>query len=77
MKREEVLTALEEISDKHIKEAEKAPKRRKRTFLKMAVAAAFVIAVGANILYAPVRIKAYAVAVASDSRAMVRPDYDS
>ena len=76
MKREEVLTALEEISDKHIKEAEKAPKKRKRTFLKMAVAAAFVIAVGAHILSAPARIKAYAVAIASDSRALVRPDYD-
>ena len=32
MKHEEILIALEEISDKHIQEAEKVPK--KRTFLK-------------------------------------------
>ena len=34
MKRDEILTALEEISDKHIKEAEKPPKKKKRTFFK-------------------------------------------
>jgi len=77
MKREEILTALEEISDKHIKEAEKAPKRKKRTFWKVAVAAVLVIAVGSNLLSAPARIKAYAVATASESRAMVRPDLDT
>ena len=38
MKHEEILTALEEISDKHIQEAEKPPKKKKRTFWKMAVA---------------------------------------
>ena len=32
MKHEEILTALEEISDKHIQEAEKPPKKKKRTF---------------------------------------------
>ncbi len=76
MKREEILTALEEISDKHINEAEKAPKRKKRTFLKMAVAAALVIVVGVNALSAPMRIRANTVAEASESRAMKRPDYD-
>ena len=74
MKHEEILTALEEISDKHIKEAEKPPK--KRAFLKMAVAASLVIAIGTNILSAPMRITAYAVAVASDPRIMERPDLD-
>ena len=35
MKHEEILTALEQISDKHINEAEKPPKKKKiRTFLK-------------------------------------------
>ncbi len=74
MKHEEILTALEEISDKHIKEAEKAPK--KRTFLKMAVAAVLVIAIGANMLFGPMRITAYAVAAASEPRMMERPDMD-
>ena len=74
MKHEEILTALEEISDKHIKEAEKAPK--KRTFLKVAVAAVVVIAIGINILSGPMRITAYAVATASDPRMMERPDID-
>ena len=76
MKREEILTALEEISDKHIKEAEVAPKKRKRTFLKMAVAAALVIAIGSNVLSGPMRITAYAVAIASEPRMMERPDLD-
>ena len=76
MKREEILTALEEISDKHIKEAEKHPKKKKRAFLKMAVAAALVIAIGTNILSAPMRITAYAVAVASEPRIMERHDLD-
>lgn len=77
MKHEEILTALEEISDKHIKEAEKPPKKKKvRTFLKMAVAAALVIAIGTNIMNAPMRITAYAVAVASEPRIMELPDFD-
>ena len=74
MKHEEILTALEEISDKHIKEAEVAPK--KRTFLKMVVAAVLVIAIGMNVMNIPMRITAQAVALASESRAMERPDRD-
>ena len=31
MRHEEIVTALEEISDKHIREAEKAPKKKKKT----------------------------------------------
>lgn len=77
MKYEEILTALDQISDKHIKEAEKPPKKKKvRTFLKMAVAAALVIAIGTNIMNAPMRITAYAVAVASEPRIMELPDFD-
>ena len=76
MKHEEILTALEEISDKHIKEAERAPKKKKRTFFKMAVAVALVIAVGTNIMNAPMRIASYVVAAASEPRMMERPDRD-
>ena len=77
MKHEEILTALEKISDKHIKEAENPPKKKKkRNFLKIAVAAALVIAIGTNIMNAPMRITAYAVAAASEPRIMERPDLD-
>ena len=77
MKHEEILTALEQISDKHINEAEKPPKKKKvRTFLKMVVAAALVIAIGTNIMNAPMRITAHAVVLASEPRMMERPDLD-
>ena len=77
MKHEEIVTALEEISDKHIKEAEKPPKKKKaRTFLKMVVAAVLVIAIGTNIMNAPMRITAHAVAQACEPRIMERPDSD-
>ena len=76
MKREEILTALEEISDKHIVEAEKPPKKKKRTVLRMAVAAVLVIVIGVNVLSAPMRISAHTVATASESRMTERPDYD-
>jgi len=76
MEHEEILTALEEISDQHIKEAEKPPKKKVRTFLKIAVAAVLVIAIGVNVLFAPARIHAHAVAEASESRAMEWPDSD-
>ena len=33
MEHEEILTALEEISDKHIKEAEKPPKKKIKIFI--------------------------------------------
>ena len=61
MKYEKILTALEEISDKHIEEAENPPKKRKRTFWKVAIAAALVIVVGLNILNAPMMILAHTV----------------
>ena len=77
MKHEEIVTALEEISDKHINEAENPPKKKKvRTFLKMVVAAVLVIAIGTNIMNAPMRITAHAVAQACEPRIMERPDSD-
>ncbi len=76
MEHEEILTALEEISDQHIKEAEKPPKKGKRIFFKIAVAAILVIAVGVAALSAPARIRADVIAVASESRAMEWPDPD-
>ena len=74
MKREDILIALEEISDKHIAEAEKAPK--KRTFLKI-VAAAATIAICINMLSGPALITAYAVVKTSKPRVMERPDIDA
>jgi len=76
MKQEEILTALEEISDKHIMEAERPPKKKKRTFWKIAVAAVLVIAVGIHTMFAPQRIAADKVAIASDPRMMERPDLE-
>ena len=76
MKREDILVALEEITDKHIKEAEKAPKKKRRTFFRMAIAAVLVIVIGVNVLSAPMRIRANTVAEASESRATERPDID-
>jgi len=76
MEHEEILTALEEISDKHIKEAEKPPKKNGRTFFKIALAAVLMIALGVNMLFAPARIHAYAVAEPSETRMMELPDID-
>ena len=44
--------------------------------MKIAVAAALVIAIGTNLMNAPMRITAYVVAAASESRMMERPDLD-
>ncbi|MGN1155941.1 MAG: serpin family protein [Agathobacter sp.] len=76
MQNEDILTALEEISDKHIKEAEKPPKKKKAAFFKMAVAAALAIVIGVNVLSGPMKITAYAVALASEPRITDRPDID-
>ena len=77
MKHEEILTALEEISDKHINEAEKAPKRKMKRFFQVAVAAALVIAIGVNIMSAPARSAAKTIAVASERRWMEVPEFDA
>ena len=76
MEHEKILTALEEISDTHIAEAEKPPKKRVRTVWKIAAAAVLVVAIGVNALFAPSRIHAEVVAEASQSRAMAWPDSD-
>ena len=77
MQENAVSVRLNRISDKHINEAEKPPKKKKvRTFLKMVVAAALVIAIGTNIMNAPMRITAHAVVLASEPRMMERPDLD-
>lgn len=77
MKREKILTALEQISDKHLQEAEKPPKKKKKAIFRMAVAAVLVVAVGITWLArSGRRIAAYAVAEASKPRVMAQPDHD-
>jgi len=76
MKREEILTALEEISDKHIDEAGKSPKRRKRALWMSAVAAILIIAIGIGMLAGPMKIRAKAVALPGDARISHMADYD-
>lgn len=71
MKYEDILTALEEISDKLILEAENPPK--KKFFIKAAAAAA-VIMIGINILNGPALIMANVVAEASEPRIVESPD---
>ena len=70
MKDEEILTALEEIDDKFIKEAEMPPK--KRTYLKIAIAAVFILA----ILFVPKIIALHMVVEASEPRISEYPDSD-
>ena len=71
MKHEDILRALEEISDKHILEAENPPK--KKFFIKAAAAAA-VIMIGINILNGPALIMANVVAEAAEPRIVESPD---
>ncbi len=76
MKREQILTALEEISDKHIEETGKPPRKKKRAIWMSAAAAVLCIAVGINIFSGPVKIRAYAVALPGDVRISEIPDSD-
>lgn len=76
MKREQILTALEEISDTHIAETGKPPKRNKRVFWMRAVAAMLVAVLGIHILFGPARIRAYAVALPGEARVSEWPDRD-
>lgn len=73
MKREDILVALEEISDKHIKEAEKPPKKKRRSFFKTAMAAVLAIAIGIGLMNAPMLITAKVVAEVSEPRIMENP----
>lgn len=76
MKREDILTALEEISDKHIKEAEKPPKKKIKIFFRNAVAAILAIVIGVGLMNMPMRIAAKTVAEVSDPRIMEIPYLD-
>lgn len=73
MKHEDILTALEEISDKHIKEAEKPPKKKMKIFFRNAVAAILAIVIGVGLMNMPMRIAAKTVASVSEPRVMDRP----
>ena len=73
MKREDILTALEEISDKHIKEGELSPKKKTRIFLRNTLAAILAIALGLGLMNMPMRIAAKTVAKVSDARVMEMP----
>ena len=75
MKREKILIALDQISDKHILEAERAPKKKISIF-KVAVAEVLVVTIGINILNAPSLIMASTVAKASEPRIPEHPDLD-
>lgn len=70
MKHEDVLTALEEISDKHILEAGKTTRKKNGIILKMAVAATVVLVIGINMLSAAMKTEVYAVTEASEPRTM-------
>ena len=76
MKREDILIALEEISDKHIKEAEKPPKKKIKIFFRNAVAAILAIVIGVGLMNMPMRIAAKTVAEVSDPRIMEIPYLD-
>ena len=76
MKHEEILVALEEISDKHIEEAGKSPKRKKRVFWMSAVAAMLVVVIGINLFSGPAGIHAYAVVLPEAVRSVEFPEFD-
>ena len=77
MKRKHVLEVLDKIDDRHIKEAEKAPKKmRKRPYWIGAVAAVLAVVICiSSFLNTPI-ITANAIALPSDARVMERPDLD-
>lgn len=80
MKNERILDALEMVDAELIEEAapgNKPPKKKRRTFLRVAVAAALVIAIGVNIMSAPARSAAKTIAVASERRWMEVPEFDA
>ena len=74
MKRKKLEEAMNEISDKHIAEAA-SPKKKKVMRWLGAVAALLAVVIAANLLGQPMLLRVKAVAVASDSRATPRPDY--
>ena len=77
MKRKHVLEVLDKIDDRHIKEAEKPPKKmRKRPYWIGAVAAVLAVVICiSSFLNTPV-ITANAIALPGDARIMEYPRYD-
>lgn len=76
MDREETLQALDEISDKHIEETEKAPKKTKKIIFRSAIAAILAVAIGVGVILAPMPVRADAVALPGDARVMEHKRYD-
>ena len=77
MKRKHVLEVLDKIDDRHIKEAERSPKKiKRRPYWIGAVAAVLAVVICiSSFLNTPI-ITANAIALPSDARVMERPDLD-
>ncbi len=77
MKRKQVLEVLDRIDDRHIKEAEKTPKKKKARFFRTgAVAAALAAVICISALFNTPSITAAAVALAGEARITQHPDLD-
>ena len=77
MKRKHVLEVLDKIDDKHIKEAEKAPRKtKKNAFWICALAAVLAVVIGISSLLDTPVISANAVALPGSARVMSHPDFD-
>lgn len=77
MNRKQVLEVLDKIDDRHIKEAEKAPKKlKKKSFWIGAVAAVLAVVVGMSSFFDTAIITANAIAIPEDARIMEHPDLD-
>ena len=73
MDREKTLEALEQISDRHIEEAARPPKKKRSAWIS-AVAAILAVAICLGIFFGPARIDVQAVALPGEARIMDRPD---
>ena len=77
MNRKQVLEILDKIDDRHIKEAEKAPKKmKKKSFWIGDVAAVLAVVVGVSSFFDAAIITANAIALPEDARIMEYPDLD-
>ena len=77
MKRKHVLEVLDKIDDRHIKEAEKAPKKiKRRPYWIGAVAAVLVAVICIGSFFGSVPVTANAVALPGYARIMEHPDLD-
>lgn len=78
MKREQVLEVLDKIDDKHIKEAENAPKKmKKNSFWVGTVAAILAVVICISSFLNTPMITANAIALPGDARIMEHPDLDN